>query len=82
MSEFRPVTTIHDLFLLDDAEIEAGYWAGRRGDPEPGNQSSRAYWHGWRNGRVDAGKRKPDKGQVRLRCVLLSNAIAGSQFLQ
>lgn len=66
MSEFRPITTLEDLFDQDENEIAAGYWAGRRGDAEPGNQYSRAYWHGWNNGMADAGRRKYDCHQRQL----------------
>jgi len=40
MSEFRPVETKADLDTLDDAEIVAGYFAGRGGDSEPGSDKS------------------------------------------
>lgn len=70
MSEFRPVTDLHDLLSLDDEEMAAGYWAGHAGDPEPGNTHSRAYWHGWKNGAADAGFRRTDKLQKQLYAVV------------
>jgi hypothetical protein len=58
VSEFAPVTT------LDDGELLEGYRDGRAGEPEPGNNRSRSYWHGWRNGAVDGGHRTKDEAQA------------------
>jgi len=58
VSEWSPVTTLSDLDTLDDTEMMEGYRDGYAGDPEPGNNHSRSYWHGWRNGRAD-GKHQP-----------------------
>ena len=67
MSEFRPVSTMPDLCVLDEFEIAEGYWAGLRGEPEPvASTISRSYWHGWRNGAVDGGHRPKDEAQARL----------------
>lgn len=66
MSEFRPVTTLADLDALDGAEIVEGYRAGFAGEPEPGNNRSRSYWHGWRNGSVDGRHREKDAAQAEL----------------
>ncbi len=56
MPEYQPVSTIEDLANLDQAEVNTGYWSGRAGDPEPShNLVSRSFWHGWRNGAMDAG---------------------------
>lgn len=63
MSEFLPVRTAADLATLDDDEIVEGYRDGLRGEPEPGNNRSRSYWHGWRNGMVDSGRRRSDEHQ-------------------
>jgi hypothetical protein len=64
MSETRiPVTTIDDLDSLDAKEIVEGYWDGYDGEPEPGNNRSRSYWHGWRNGAVDGKHRQIDQAQ-------------------
>ena len=51
---------------LDGDEISDGYWAGRDGDPEPGHNRGRSYWHGWRNGAVDGGHREKDRSQAML----------------
>lgn len=62
-SEFKPVSTAAELATLDDAEIISGYRDGLRGEPEPGNNRTRSYWHGWRNGMVDSGRRASDWAQ-------------------
>lgn len=66
MGEYQPVSTKIELALLDDGDIIAGYLAGLRGDSEPGSAFSRSYWHGWRNGCVDAGLRQTDDAQQQL----------------
>lgn len=56
MSENRaPVETVADLETLNADEIFEGYRDGLAGEP-CGDNRSRSYWHGWRNGMVD-GKR-------------------------
>lgn len=50
---FEPVSTLADLDTLDDDEIVAGYNDWRPGDPEPGENRGRAYWHGWMNAARD-----------------------------
>lgn len=67
-----PVSTLADLDTLDEAEILEGYWDGRAGEPEPGNNRSRSYWHGWRNGRVDG---RHDKGDQAMQA--LARAVVG-----
>lgn len=65
MSEERkPVVTLEELDSLDEKEIIEGYFDGRSGDPEPGGNRSKAYWHGWRNGRVDGGHNESDAAQA------------------
>ena len=66
MSEFRPVETVEDLNSLNDDEIVAGYRSGMHGDPEPGSDKSRSFWHGWRNGEVDSKRKEIDGHQMRL----------------
>jgi hypothetical protein len=66
MSARIPVTTIAELDTLDDAEILEGYMDGLRGEPEPGDNRSKAYWHGWRNGFVDGGHREHDPAGIAL----------------
>ena len=63
MAEFAPVRTIADFRRLDEGETLEGYLDGFHGGPKPGSDRSRAFWHGWRNGRVDAGLAEPDGAQ-------------------
>lgn len=50
-----PVRTLAVLDTLDADEMVDGYRDGFKGEPEPGNNRSLAYWHGWRNGAADKG---------------------------
>lgn len=72
MSEFTPVSTVADLNTLDGDEMVEGYLDGFKGEPEPGNNHSRSYWHGWRNGATDKGFRQSDAAQW-----ALSHALYG-----
>ena len=56
MTNFEPVRTLADLASLDAAEIVEGYTSAERGDPEPGPNRGRAFWHGWRNRMRDHGE--------------------------
>ena len=73
MTEFKPVTTLADLATLDSAEVVAGYWSGKDGDPEPGNNHTRSFWHGWRNGAADGKHREPDDAQRELCRVVVAS---------
>ena len=57
---FEPIKTKSDLETLDAEEIYAGYLSADRGDPEPGLNRGRSFWHGWRNRMIDKGELKPD----------------------
>ena len=60
----RPlVNTAKTLAALDGQdEIVQGYLDGFAGEPEPGDNRSDGYWHGWRNGQNDrAGKVDPEQ---------------------
>jgi hypothetical protein len=63
---FEPVRTVADLETLDDDEILDGYLSTRRGDPEPGPNHGRAFWHGWRNRMIDLGEMPGDDASRRL----------------
>ena len=76
MTEWRPVETVADLETLDQDEIIQGYWDGLDNEPEPGNNRSRSYWHGWRNGMVDGGHREKDDSQA-----ILAHNVVRSQRL-
>lgn len=56
MSEYSPLSSITELATLDNDDCLAGYFAGLDGDPEPGSDKSKSYWHGWRNGMMDRGR--------------------------
>lgn len=60
MSPFLPVYTKQDLDTLDHDDIIEGYSSAERGDPEPGQNRGRAFWHGWRNRMIDYGELEPD----------------------
>lgn len=76
MSEFDPVRTVAELNMLDQDEITEGYRDGRDGEPEPGNNRSRSYWHGWRNGAADGRHRENDAAQRELARDCLRHARA------
>jgi hypothetical protein len=60
------VTSMAEMALLNPEEMMAGYWAGIADAPEPDMEQSRAFHHGWRNGRVDGGHAKLDAAQASL----------------
>lgn len=66
MPELIPVETIAEFRALDEGEVLCGYLDGIQGLPCPIGEVSRAFWHGWRNGAVDAGFIEPDAAQRRL----------------
>lgn len=49
----QPVTTIEELDSLGLGEMVEEYRDGFAGEPEPGDNRSKAFWHGWRNGYND-----------------------------
>src|ERR1700750_3197472 len=59
MAEFKPTKTVTDFKHLDEGEVLEGYFDGFHGGSAPGSDRSRSFWHGWRNGRVDAGLAAP-----------------------
>lgn len=65
MGQRSPVTTMADLRSLEAGEVFAGYRAGFDGDALCARHS-RSFWHGWRQGRVDAGLADPDDAMRRL----------------
>lgn len=66
MGARKPVTTVAELEALDQTEMVEGYWDGYHGEPEPGDNRSLSYWHGWRNGAVDGKHREGDAAQAKL----------------
>jgi chitinase len=65
MIERIPLTRATQLDELDMAEVTEGYSDGFAGEPEPGDNRSFAYWHGWRNGYADKFS-SPDAAQMEL----------------
>ena len=63
---FVPITTLDDLDTLDERDIIEGYGSAERGDPEPGENRGRAFWHGWRSRMYDYGILKADAGHRQL----------------
>lgn len=55
-----PVEKLCDLARLDPDEIRAGYADGSADAPEPGNNRSRACWHGWRCGQMESFRMEQD----------------------
>lgn len=48
---------------LDEEELLQGYWDGKDNEPEPGDNRSYSYWHGYRNGQADGGHKPIDAAQ-------------------
>lgn len=63
---FPPVTTFDDLDGLDHDTVVEGYRDAKRGDPEPGPNRGRSYWHGWRMRMIDYGELPTDDGHRNL----------------
>jgi hypothetical protein len=55
----EPVISVMDLARLDDTEVEEGYRDGTAGET-CGDNRSRSFWHGWRVGALDGGRREKD----------------------
>lgn len=63
---FAPVKTLDDLDSLDENEIIEGYKSAERGDPEPGENRGRAFWHGWRCRMFDLHELVADADHIKL----------------
>lgn len=66
IAKFEPVRTYAELQTLDEDEIVHGYLSAERGDPEPGENRGRAFWHGWRNRMIDLGELSCDEVSMQL----------------
>lgn len=64
--KFEPVSTLADLDSLDQNQVLEGYASAERGDPEPGPNRGRSYWHGWRNRMMDLGQLPIDEASRNL----------------
>lgn len=80
MVDRAPVVTAEELDSLEPAEVLEGYMDGLR-DPihEPGDNRSKAYWHGWRNAANDKAK-TADAAQLALVKDLRANNRLGPGF--
>lgn len=62
---FEVVRSVTDFRSLDEAEILIGYMDGMAG-LVGAEDMTRSYWHGWRNGALDAGFIEPDEAQLQI----------------
>lgn len=53
---FAPVTDLWELDSLDHDQVVEGYASAERGDPEPGPNRGKSFWHGWRCRMMDMGE--------------------------
>ena len=58
------VSTLEDLNSLEESLVVAGYKWGLDNSWEP--ESSRSFWHGWRNAQIDRGRIPPDTESISL----------------
>lgn len=56
-----PIRSAAMLDTLNSDEVVEGYFDGRQNEPEPGDNRSFSYWHGWRNGMVDGHHAETDE---------------------
>lgn len=63
---FAPVADLWELDSLDHDQVVAGYSSAERGDPEPGPNRGKSYWHGWRCRMMDMGVIPIDEGHRNL----------------
>lgn len=61
-----PVRFYSEAARLHDADLNAGYDAGARGQECPAT-ASRSWWHGWRNGMMDSHRLPRDEAALCLR---------------
>jgi hypothetical protein len=64
--KFFPVSTLAELDSLNQDDIVEGYRTAQCGDPEPGENRGKAFWHGWRNRMMDIGEIQHDAYSARL----------------
>lgn len=81
MSNFEPVRTLVDLESLDFADILEGYKSAERGDPEPGPNRGRSFWHGWRNRMIDLGELPSDAASRQLAKEVVEARRASAQLI-
>jgi hypothetical protein len=71
-----------DLDTLDPDQMLEGYLSAERGDPEPGENRGRAFWHGWRNRMIDYGELPSDDASAQLADELVSSGRLRTLFQQ
>ena len=49
----KPISTLEEWDAIDSTECTAGYMSYEADDPEPGDNHTRSYHHGWRMARFD-----------------------------
>jgi hypothetical protein len=64
--KYKKVSTIADLNTLDPEEITKGYLYGLEQDATEPLDATRAFWHGWRNARIDRGFLPADEASAAL----------------
>lgn len=67
MANFASFASVEELDSLDEAEMIEGHLSAQRGDPEPGPNRGKAFWHGWRTRMMDLGE--IDGGEVHRKLV-------------
>lgn len=55
-TNFKPVITLEELDTLIEADLIDGFMSAERGDPEPGENRGKSFWHGWRSRMMDLGE--------------------------
>lgn len=73
----NPLTQAWQLDGLDGKEVIDGYFDGRAGEPEPGDNRSYAYWHGWTKGALDGGHREKSSADAQLARDVLKEGWGG-----
>jgi hypothetical protein len=77
-----PIVRAELLAFIDMDEATKGYRAGFDGDPEPSNDVTYSYWHGWRNGAVDSNRRPIEPCQSALaKDAVLKGYVTGNKYI-
>ena len=71
------IDSYDQVLAMDGDELVEGYRDGLHGEPEPGDNRSPAFWHGWRNGASDRGLRAIDADQRKIAAEAVARMKAG-----
>lgn len=71
------ISTLEDLESLNETLVTAGYLWGLDNAKEP--ESSRSFWHGWRNAQLDRGRIPQDEESIYLAISILSGITTTGQ---